>query len=129
MREQTGFTNQANKSLTEVIPGLLSRILREVYVARTKDDKVGLVEYDYKSNKFSTTKKIVAQMREDAVNKFSADWLSRNFEYRLSSMGLSNQLDDEDKKAFAAMILRGQFNDASMSPEFFSDAKNCKYTN
>ena len=127
MREQTGFTNQANKSLTEVIPGLLSRILREVYVARTKDDKVGLVEYDYKSNKFSTTKKIVAQMREDAVNKSSADWLSRNFEDRLSSMGLSNQLDDEDKKAFAAMILRGQFNDASMSPEFFSDAKNYKH--
>lgn len=45
---------KVNRSLTEVIPGYLARILREVTALRTGDDKTPLLMYDTKSENFKT---------------------------------------------------------------------------
>lgn len=50
----TVITGKVTKSITEIMPGYLARILREITALRTGDNNVELVEYDYIKDKFST---------------------------------------------------------------------------
>lgn len=58
------FSRSNSKSLDEVIPGLLSRIHREIRVLRTGDDSTPLTVYDYTKNKFSTEKQLTSDLRK-----------------------------------------------------------------
>ena len=58
------FTNKAHTSITEVIPGYLSRILREVTVLRTGDDSISTQVYDYQTSKFTTGKALVERYKK-----------------------------------------------------------------
>lgn len=62
---------KVNRSLTEVIPGYLARILREVTALRTGDDKTPLLMYDVKSESFksqaSLARDIVANLKRAAT--------------------------------------------------------------
>lgn len=62
---------KVNRSLTEVIPGYLARILREVTALRTGDDKTPLLMYDVKSESFksqaSLARDIVANLKRTAT--------------------------------------------------------------
>lgn len=51
-RGQTSFDNLAHKSLTQVIPGYLARIFRELQVLRSGNNNVQLTSFDFKSDKF-----------------------------------------------------------------------------
>jgi len=53
-----GFTRGASKSVTEIIPGYLARIYQELQIIRTGNDKVELVRYDFKNNRFDTASSI-----------------------------------------------------------------------
>ena len=55
--EATHFDNQTRKSIVEIIPGYLARILQSIDIMRTGDDKTELVSYDLTNNNF--TKKLV----------------------------------------------------------------------
>lgn len=46
------FSKYTNKSITEIIPGFLSRIFRELQIIRTGDENIKLTSYDIYSNKF-----------------------------------------------------------------------------
>ena len=50
------FDNATRRSITEVIPGYLSRILREVTVLRTGDDSTGRIIYNQDQGKFTSLK-------------------------------------------------------------------------
>lgn len=61
------FSQRANKTLVEIIPGLLSHIHREIKVMRTGEDKVGLLSYDFEGNTFKDSKVLGRQLRESIV--------------------------------------------------------------
>lgn len=52
LQEPLPYNRQANKSITEIIPGYLARIHQELRVMRTGDENVGMLSYDYTTNKF-----------------------------------------------------------------------------
>lgn len=51
------FNGKTQRSITEIIPGYLARILREVTSARTGNNE-SIMEYDYSSSKFMPTKEL-----------------------------------------------------------------------
>lgn len=58
------FTDKAHTSITEVIPGFLSRMLRELTIIRTGDASAPTQLFDYGSNKFSASTAIAKQYKE-----------------------------------------------------------------
>lgn len=64
MFEAFSFTRRSDKSLNEVIPGLLSRLLREAQIARTGNTKIALTEYDFDAGRFTSAGKLEASAME-----------------------------------------------------------------
>lgn len=69
MSDPSQFSAQTNKSLTEIIPGLLSHIHREIRMMRTGDESVGLLTYDFEGNSFKDSKKLGRGIRDSLIGK------------------------------------------------------------
>jgi len=52
------YSNKAHLSITEVIPGYLSKMLRELTILRTGDSKTPDILFDYSTSKFSDSNKL-----------------------------------------------------------------------
>ena len=73
------FTDKAHTSITEVIPGYLSRMLRELTIIRTGDASAPTQMFDYKSNKFSTSTAIAKQYKDKLLQSTGKDsYVGRN---------------------------------------------------
>jgi len=66
------FNNKTQKSITEVIPGFLSRIHREILMLRTKDNSKGLTVFDYKTGKFVNEKKLSKDIKDNLKSKLDS---------------------------------------------------------
>ena len=71
LTDSTIYTKGANKSITEIIPGYLSRIYQELQIMRTGNDKIELLSYDYNSNKFSNKSEVSKKIFEDVIGKLN----------------------------------------------------------
>ena len=69
MSDPSQFNTQTNKSLTEIIPGLLSHIHREIRVLRTGDESTGLLTYDFEGNAFKDSKTLGRGIRDSLIGK------------------------------------------------------------
>lgn len=56
---------RVNRSLTDIIPGYLARILREVSILRTGNVKTGLLTFDYKTGHFKTETHMASDLMRD----------------------------------------------------------------
>ena len=121
LRDPVAFNLQTQKSITEIIPGFLSRILREITVLRTGDEKTSLVAYDFKGNKFAATKGIVKDLVANAVKKDSSEYLARNAESYLESFGLNDKLKPAEKKALVKHLLTTRFEGGGFDRDTFTD--------
>ncbi len=72
------FTDKAHTSITEVIPGYLSRILREITIMRTGDDKSPTQLFDFKSNKFTTSTALAKTYKEKLFKDISKQSATSN---------------------------------------------------
>lgn len=72
-----GFSKRSDKTLNFVLPGYLSRMLREITFLRTKQDP-GLTVFDYTRDKFDTTKNIASDIKKDVLGKFAATSTKRD---------------------------------------------------
>ena len=61
------FGRQTNKSITEIIPGYLARILREIQVFRTGNTETELLQYDFTKNRFAGRSTVAKSVRESLV--------------------------------------------------------------
>lgn len=64
LRKDARFDNMAHKSLTQVIPGYLARIFRELQVLRSGNNNVQLMSFDFKSDKFINQSSMKAGMEK-----------------------------------------------------------------
>lgn len=111
------YSNAAQKSVVEVIPGLLSRILREQTMARTGKD-APLITYDYKSNKFSTQARIAEGVRSAFVNKENTEQLNTRFKELFDRIDPDAKLSEKDrelvKRDFLTRAVKGEGSDAKV---------------
>lgn len=67
LNEPSIFNNKTQLSITEIIPGYLARIYRELIITRTKNKNVGLTLFDYDKGTFNSEKTI----KENIVKKLT----------------------------------------------------------
>ena len=67
------FDNKAHRSLVEIIPGYLSRILREQVALRTNNPNAALTRYDFKTGQFVSEKRIAEDIKKTLASKLTAN--------------------------------------------------------
>lgn len=107
MQDPSVVTRQTNKSLTEVIPGYLARIYREIQRLRTGEEDVDLTLYDYSSNRFADKsalkKKLLKQLVGDSDKSATKESIERLIK-QLDPDG--TKLTPEQRKALGFQLLR-----------------------
>lgn len=121
MRAASTFNNQTQKSVTEIIPGLLSRILREIVILRTGDEGTPLVTYDYQANKFTTLDTLAEGIKSSILRKENTDYFANSFKNFLGGVGLDN-LDEKEQQEFAKYLLGRVMGGGSFNVKTFTDA-------
>lgn len=66
------LTRRTDKSINEIIPGYLARILREVQVLRTNDPSIELTHYSYDKSEFISKSKLESEIFKKVVSKDSS---------------------------------------------------------
>ena len=98
-----GFTNKAIRSLTDVIPGYLARIYREVASIRSGTES-DLVMYDFNKGTFSTQTALSKDIK-DILNAKAGSGINKfNTNTAISSLTEGVELDEETKKDFGVII-------------------------
>jgi LAS superfamily LD-carboxypeptidase LdcB len=110
LRRDARFDNMAHKSLTQVIPGFLSRIFRELQVIRSGNNNVQLMSFDYKSDKFSNQTSMRAGMEKSLAKSLKSSYSDYQTDkaYKLI-------VGDKTLSASAEKALRDKIFDASFS--------------
>lgn len=76
-----GFDNKAHLSLTDIIPGHLAAIRREITVLRTGDENTPLYKYDYDRGQFVTQKQMASRIKEslsEATKRSGMAWRAKS---------------------------------------------------
>lgn len=121
LQEPGVFTRQTNKTIIEVIPGLLSRIHHELLIMRTGDAKAEPITYDYIRNKFnnqSTARKNVVNM---LINPFQKESVSRDINDLIDKIDPQKKLDANARKALGTQLLQDNVENRMASPERLSN--------
>lgn len=102
------FTIKTNRSITDVIPGYLARILREVQIIRTGNDKIELTLYDQDKGLFSNESKITRMI---ASKIFSARESRRTRDIMdpiIQEIDPDGKLSDAERHNLAKAILKNK---------------------
>jgi len=88
------FTDKAHTSITEIIPGYLAKIYRELSIIRTGDINTPIELYDFKSSKFKTSTALAKQYKEkiiDSIKNSTSSKLARKMSENISAGDESKQ--------------------------------------
>lgn len=110
MQEPAVYNRQANKSVTEIIPGFLSRIYQELQMMRTGASSVELVTYDYTSNKFSKSSAARSNLFKTLIDGNSVETTKGQLDSLLNSIDPDKKLSKEKRLALAKQLLSDNLN-------------------
>lgn len=117
IQQPVPFTRHVAKSITEVIPGLLSRILQQSMISNGA--KGGLVEYDYTRNSFTTRE----SSRANALSAIRDQSGTENLRYSAKALvdEVGGNLNEEDKRVLALRLAKDNYNKKLGSAERMMD--------
>ena len=138
--DASSFTVLARKSITDIIPGYLARILREVTIARTGNDSTPLLSYNLKRGMFSNSSEIRDNFRDrirskesivtqkkmgrglftgakDEVRTGTGDYVNTI----IDKIDPSNKLSTSARAALAKQLLHNSLNDKGFIPKHLAD--------
>lgn len=98
------FNNKTQKSITDIIPGYLARIQRELIITRTNNKNVSLELYDFKSDKFINKNKLSDKIKTDINEKFKNSNHGEDVENAINIIKGDEQIDDKDMKVLKEFI-------------------------
>ena len=110
MDSPAGFTKRTNKSINEVIPGYLSRILREVQVLRTGNSNIELTSYNYASSRFTSKGKAEAQVFKEIINGKAAKRTNAQLDQLINQIDPEGRLSNEARGALKKKLLTNSAN-------------------
>lgn len=97
-------TKRVNRSMTEVIPGYLARILREAQMARLGKN-VELTTYNWASNKFSSRSRMEGEIFKSVINRKDASRTHEQLDELLKQIDPEGKLSPEAKRALKKKLL------------------------
>lgn len=106
INQSASFNQMTQRSIVEVIPGYLARILHETRMIRTGDDSVGREVYDITRGQFTQEKKAQDNLGKRIVGvgaRRSIKWTLNN---TVEEFGAGGQLSPEAKHALEERLLR-----------------------
>jgi len=102
MHEPALFNKKTEKSITEIIPNYLARILREIQVFRTGNENIELTRFDYTKDKFTSDSKLKQQLLKTVVNQDSIKRNTREMDRMMEKIDpekkLSKDASDQIRK-------------------------------
>lgn len=99
------ITRRTDKSLNEIIPGYLSRILREIQVFRTGDEDIELTEYDYNGGRFVSESKSLLDVKSKLLPTDGEKYTDAKVKDLLAA--LEPNLSKAAKKNITKVLTRG----------------------
>lgn len=113
-----GFDNKAHLSLTDVIPGHLAAIHREIAMMRTGSDDVPLQTFDFTKREFVTKKEMSRRVSESLVKDVQRSSHKYYTEKAASSVAGDTELSEEDSLELKLFMGRlAHINDIDLTPE------------
>ena len=123
------FNNRTAKSITEIIPGYLARIFREIQILRTGDTSVGLTHYDFDRNDFSSAKDITSSLRSKVYSQSAGEDFRSRMDDLLNTIDQTGQLSKEERAHLAEYLMKSDFHDkASLTDSYSYSGKASKHS-
>lgn len=122
---QVYFDLLTKKSITEIIPGYLTRIHHELRSLRTGDDTLPQLSYDFDKNVFSNDAVLSKRLKDKTISRMSARTLNDVHGELSEKLGLSNigkgidGVDPEEIEAIKTVFLK-EFSMASINNNDFT---------
>lgn len=101
----THFDAQTRKSIVEIIPGYLARILRSIDVMRTGDESIDMVSYDLTSNRFAGRSELKKTLTSRMFSKTNIERANLDTEYVMQHLDPDNKLAPDLKKLLKSQML------------------------
>lgn len=120
MQEPVSFDRAASKSITEIIPGYLARIYRELQIMRTGDAKTELTEFNYKSGSFTSQGQNRRDIFKSLIDEKSRKYTQDDINSLINRAG-GKGLTPEQRKALGAQMLRDNVAGRGALPERLTD--------
>lgn len=115
--QPTAFNQATQRSIVDVIPGYLSRILQEMRMIRTGSDQVAREVFDMTTGKFSIEKTANDNLQNRIVPESAVKVASSTINDALNTMDKDGKLSPTARKALGERMLR----DASSNNRFDPD--------
>ena len=100
------FNYRTQKAITEIIPGLLSKVHQEVYMLRTGSTTAPEYRFDYKSGLFKTTDQITQSIKEQVFNPEKISRVNEKADAYVNSIDVDKNLKISTKKALRQAIVK-----------------------
>jgi hypothetical protein len=105
MEQPYAMTRRTDRSLNEIIPGYLSRILREVQILRTGNNKIALTQYDFDAAKFTSKDKLEKGIFTKIIKPLGVENTKKQLDDLLKDIDPEGKLSEETKKALKKTLL------------------------
>lgn len=109
--------NQVKKTWVTVIPGLLSRIHREIAILRTGDNSIGLIKYNFDKDRFMDGAKSKGHITRSLMSKGGGTYTSDSIKRVMEQIDPDNKLSANQK----AIIRRRVMDDAMVGRAFHAE--------
>lgn len=119
LKQPAVLDNAYKRSITEVMPGYLARILQELQITRTGDAKIGLTYYDHDKAGFATKDDLIKKYNK----RFSEGQRSGGaMDKFVSEVASGSDLSQEAQERLKRSLLKGQITGSSMTPQRMTEA-------
>ncbi len=124
LQEPSFFSGMARKSLTEIIPGYLARIYRELQVMRTGDHKTDLTVFDPSSGRFKSAGATAAGLKDMLFNKSAVKYNQGSQKAMVAELekGSGRKMTPELQKDALKHLMHLTMNNRMGKPENLTDA-------
>jgi hypothetical protein len=106
--DEKPFTLRTDRSINEIIPGYLSRILQEMQIQRTGNPNIDLVDYDQDKGKFVSSTKILKSISRDLFPEEETQRTKEIFDKILSGIDPKNELDQQQRDELSKALFKNK---------------------
>lgn len=99
------FTRRTDRSINEVIPGYLARILQEIQITRSGNANTPLLKFDHDSGNFVSAKTLRNRIKAGVVNESRQAILKRRMGDLMAMIDPKNELTEEEKYELQKKLL------------------------
>jgi hypothetical protein len=99
-------TRRTDKTINEIIPGYLSRILREVQVFRTGNDKIELTEYSHNDSSFTSKTKLDKQIFKEVIPSSGVTNTQNHLDMLVEKIDANKTLSPKARDALKRKLLK-----------------------